>query len=40
MLLLSHLERVADALNNGAIVVIEEGRIRVRSLPVIPVGTE
>lgn len=39
-LLLSHLDRVAAALDEGAIVVIEEGRIRVRSLPVIPTGID
>lgn len=36
VLLLRHLDRVVDALDTGAIVVIEEGRIRVRALPVIP----
>ncbi len=35
-LILSHLDRLADALDAGAIVVIEESRIRIRPLPVIP----
>jgi hypothetical protein len=35
-LILSHLDRLADALDAGAIVVIEESRIRIRALPVIP----
>ena len=35
-LLLDCLYRVDDALLSGAIIVIEESRIRVRSLPVIP----
>ncbi len=35
-LLLSHLDQVAGALDEGAIVVIEETRIRIRPLPIIP----
>lgn len=36
VLLLNHLDAVASALDEGAIVVIEEGRIRIRALPIIP----
>jgi predicted nuclease of predicted toxin-antitoxin system len=32
--LLANLPRLVDALNAGAIVVIEENRIRIRSLPI------
>jgi predicted nuclease of predicted toxin-antitoxin system len=35
-LLLAYLDRVAAALEDGAIVVIEETRIRVRELPIVP----
>ena len=38
-LLLGYLDRVATALNDGAIVVIEETRIRVRDLPIVPEDT-
>lgn len=34
MLLLAQLPRVEQELTRGAIVVIEEGRVRVRSLPI------
>lgn len=36
VLLLNHLDAVAAELDDGAIVVIEQGRLRVRSLPVLP----
>jgi len=35
-LLLGHLDRLAAALDEGAVVVIEEARIRVRALPIVP----
>jgi predicted nuclease of predicted toxin-antitoxin system len=34
-LILSHIDRLAEALDAGAIVVIEESRMRIRPLPVI-----
>jgi len=34
-LILSQLDRLAEALDAGAIVVIEESRIRIRPLPII-----
>ncbi len=35
-LLLGHLDRLAADLDEGAIVVLEEARIRIRRLPIIP----
>ena len=35
-LLLSYLDRVESALDGGAIVVVEETRLRVRDLPIVP----
>ena len=37
-LLLASLDRLVDTLEEGAIVVIEQTRIRVRRLPIIPAG--
>jgi predicted nuclease of predicted toxin-antitoxin system len=37
--LLQNLDNVADALVAGAVVIIEDDRIRVRRLPLIPPGT-
>jgi hypothetical protein len=37
-LLLGYLDRIATALDEGAIAVIEETRIRVRDLPIVPEG--
>jgi uncharacterized protein (DUF433 family) len=39
-LLLAYLDRLVDALEEGAIVVIEQTRIRVRRLPIIPAGDD
>ena len=36
LLLLGYLDRLATALDEGAIVVIEASRIRIRPLPVVP----
>jgi predicted nuclease of predicted toxin-antitoxin system len=36
VLLLGYLDRLAAALDEGAIVVIEASRIRIRPLPVVP----
>ena len=35
-LILGHLDRLASLLFDGAIVVIEESRIRIRRLPIVP----
>ena len=37
--LLRNLDSIADALVAGAVVIIEDDRIRVRRLPLIPPGT-
>jgi predicted nuclease of predicted toxin-antitoxin system len=34
--LLANLATIADDLNNGAVVVIEPNRLRIRALPIIP----
>jgi predicted nuclease of predicted toxin-antitoxin system len=35
-LLLGHLDRLAADLDEGAVVVLEEARVRIRRLPIIP----
>ena len=35
-LLLGHLDRLATDLDEGAVVVLEEARVRIRRLPIIP----
>ena len=35
-LILANLPQIADSLNNGAIAVLEESRVRVRALPLSP----
>jgi predicted nuclease of predicted toxin-antitoxin system len=35
-LLLGHIDRVAADLDDGAVVVLEEARVRIRRLPIIP----
>lgn len=36
MQLIANLEQIAEALSEGAVIVIEDKRIRIRQLPIMP----